>query len=301
METVSVLLSTYNGECFLEEQIESVLSQVGVKVHLFIRDDGSSDSTKNIVRKFAEKDPRITVFLEHNLGYTRSFFSLCRLAKNTADYYAFCDQDDVWLPDKLISAIKQLGKGNNKYKLYFSGLTLVDKDLKKLGEKQYNLQDINFGHAMIRSSVAGCTMVFNNNLNNLSISTNNINQLAGHDSWIYRLNLAIGGKTVYDSHSYIYFRRYETNTTSSGKITLKRILKEINLSREESLKYNTSRILAGEFKKYLREDNEVLVTNIATYRDSIRKKFQLLFSSKLNYSFFPVVVICKLQILFDKY
>ncbi|WP_436670204.1 glycosyltransferase [Lactiplantibacillus plantarum] len=301
MKSISILLSTYNGSKYIKKQIVSVLQQKGVQIRLFIRDDGSVDDTKSIITDFAEKDSRIRIFLENNIGYTKSFMRLCQLAKNSSDYYAFCDQDDVWLPDKLLRAITRLENISNNYKLYFSGLTMVDGNLNKIGTKYYKIQDVNLGSAMVRNSVAGCTMVFNNNLNNLNTSSNIVNKLIGHDAWIFRLNLAVDGATVYDDQSFIYFRRYGTNTTSSGTITLSRILKELSLNREQSLRYETARILVDNFSQYITSDNLLLLASIASYRDSIRARIKLLFNSKLHYSFFPVVFICKLQILFCKY
>ena len=102
---VSVLMSTYNGEKYIREQIESILNQKKVKVHLLIRDDGSQDSTIEIVKEYANKYPNVSVYAGKNIGIGNSFMELLRNAPE-ADYYAFADQDDVWLDGKLERAIE---------------------------------------------------------------------------------------------------------------------------------------------------------------------------------------------------
>ena len=301
MKSVAVLLSTYNGDNYIKEQIESVLQQINVNLRLFVRDDGSSDNTRKIINEIAQTDSRISIYLGSNIGYTQSFFELCKIAENTSDYYAFCDQDDVWKPNKLISALEQLDQKKNGYKLYFSGLTFVDKDLSKIKEKKYSLQDINFGHAMVRNSVAGCSMVFSNDLNSLCTKSKHLGILTGHDAWLYRLNLAIGGATVYDNQSYILFRRYGENTTDSGTITPHRILEELNLKRAVSLRFDTAKIIEEDYNGYISAENRCLIKKIVNYKKSALAKFRLLTSDQLKYSFFPVVVMCKLQIIFNKY
>lgn len=301
MKSVSVLLSTYNGSAYIQKQIESILQQLDVNVRIFVRDDGSRDNTRDIIKKIAENDSRITTYFENNIGYTRSFFKLCQLARNTSDYYAFCDQDDIWLSDKLISAVTRLENESNSYKLYFSNLTFVNENLTRIGEKKYNLKDINFNHAMIRNSVAGCTMVFNNNLNSLGIKSNNLGILSGHDAWFFRLNLAIGGATIYEHKSHILFRRYGNNTTAAGTISLSRMKKELNLKRYESLRFNTANILAVDFQPYISKNNQVLINNIINYKKSWFSKFKLLTDAKFSYSFIPIMLVCKLQILFNEY
>ena len=94
MNKVQVLLSTYNGEKYIKEQIESILNQEGVEVSLLIRDDGSSDRTIEIVKKISEQNNNIILFKGQNMGPARSFMDLVKKS-DEVDYYAFADQDDV--------------------------------------------------------------------------------------------------------------------------------------------------------------------------------------------------------------
>jgi glycosyltransferase involved in cell wall biosynthesis len=104
---VCVLLSTYNGEAHLEAQLESLKTQNGVTVDLHVRDDGSTDRTCEILRRHAGLWPGLAGIVPNdNLGPARSFLALLRSAPDKFEHYAFCDQDDVWMPDKLVRAIE---------------------------------------------------------------------------------------------------------------------------------------------------------------------------------------------------
>ena len=115
---VCVLISTYNGERFLEEQIASIIAQKGVEVDILVRDDGSSDMTCSLLERW-QKEGKLKWYKGENLGFARSFMNLLKTASGY-DYYAFCDQDDIWLEDKLQRAVAALEKIEDKVKLYCS-------------------------------------------------------------------------------------------------------------------------------------------------------------------------------------
>lgn len=102
-KSVQVVMSTYNGEKYLKEQIDSILSQEGVDVRLYIRDDGSSDRTTDILASYQEHK-NVKIEKGNNLGFAKSFLTALDEC-DEADYYAFSDQDDVWEKDKLSTAI----------------------------------------------------------------------------------------------------------------------------------------------------------------------------------------------------
>ena len=101
MDKVAILMSTYNGEKYLDEQIGSILAQEGVDVTLYIRDDGSSDRTAEIIKYYCKRYHNVSFTQGENLGVGNSFMQLVYDAKDVYDYYAFADQDDIWLRDKL--------------------------------------------------------------------------------------------------------------------------------------------------------------------------------------------------------
>ena len=132
MYKVAVLMSTYNGEKYLREQIDSILAQEGVDVTLYIRDDGSSDSTIEIINEYLTKTNRIKFYIGENIGVGNSFMQLVYDCPEDYDYYAFSDQDDIWLTEKMQVAVDSLKEYSNPF-LYCSNQILVDKNGKIIG------------------------------------------------------------------------------------------------------------------------------------------------------------------------
>jgi glycosyltransferase involved in cell wall biosynthesis len=127
---VSVVLGTYNGEAFLEEQLRSVLAQTYTSLEIIAIDDGSSDGTVRILREYAARDARIKVFVnERNLGFIRNFEKGCSLA--TGKWIALCDQDDYWYPEKVQRMVAAIGE----YPMVYCDSELCGEDLQPLGKK----------------------------------------------------------------------------------------------------------------------------------------------------------------------
>ena len=114
--TVGVVLSSYNGEKYIIKQIDSILNQTYRNIHLFIRDDGSSDNTAALIRSF-ENDERITCIYGENRGVIKSFYEATKVASRSSEYIAFSDQDDYWLPNKIERAVNLL-EAESSHKQY---------------------------------------------------------------------------------------------------------------------------------------------------------------------------------------
>ena len=157
---VAVLLSTYNGEKYLTEQLNSILIQEDVIVNLYVRDDGSTDNTLKILYEFAAKNINITVFKGENVGFAESFYSLLKMNIG-ADYYAFSDQDDIWEKNKLITAIKSINN-SKKPMLYYSNLNVFDM-VNNSRYYLYNNEYVKkyFSRYFYIYNGYGCTMVWN--------------------------------------------------------------------------------------------------------------------------------------------
>ena len=129
MNRVLVIMSTYNGEKYVREQINSILMQKNVEVSVLVRDDGSTDGTLEVINGL--QDDRITVLNGENMGCEASFFELLMHCKGY-EYYAFSDQDDIWLEDKLARAIGMIGSSDTPV-LYCSNQMLVDGKGNEIG------------------------------------------------------------------------------------------------------------------------------------------------------------------------
>ena len=213
--SVAVLMSSYNGEKYLREQLDSILNQKDVDVHLHIRDDGSTDATLDIIREYIAANPgKISLTTGENLGPGRSFMELLYNAPDTYDYYAFSDQDDVWLDDKLIAGIRVL-KGRQK-EVYAGNLMCVDKDLNEIGLQNPNPRlDFSPYSLMILNKGTGCTIIFSARIHALlkeearrphaPFPTTRL-----HDAWVC-LAGAVLEVLEYDPEYHILYRQHGGN------------------------------------------------------------------------------------------
>lgn len=187
---VEILMSTYNGSKYIKEQIESILSQTYDDWHLLIRDDGSSDTTVDIIKEYQEKYPDKIKFLNRrkNLGALHSFEELLNIANAT--YYMFCDQDDVWLPNKIknaITSIKEIEKPGLPAVVY-SDLCVVDEKLQKINSSFFESARIvprflqKKEELAVNNYAAGCTMLFNDDAKKVSLPFGKYATM--HDSWV---------------------------------------------------------------------------------------------------------------------
>lgn len=215
MQTVVVMLSTYNGEKYLVEQLESILGQTGVNVEIFIRDDGSTDETTRILYDYENKYHNIHVDYSNNIGWKKSFLSLMNNVPLDVDYYAFSDQDDVWLPKKLFKAVQFLEKNNvHKIKAYCSNQIFVDEYLNKMHINIHKrFKQTNEFHVLVNGFGMGCTEVFSRELVQLYRKSIIEYESISHDVLISVLATYFG--TIYrDENSYILYRQHINNTGS---------------------------------------------------------------------------------------
>lgn len=273
--TVTVLMSTYNGEKYLKEQIDSVLSQNKVKVYLLVRDDGSSDSTVDILSEYQRKG-EIDIIRGENVGWRKSFMELVYLAPKS-EYYAFCDQDDIWLPDKLSVAIGALEKeeNNDRPLLYGSNLYYY-----KNGEKSDKLKlNTNFTKqsSLIRTLTCGCTLVFNHSLYTL-LRNNKPNYIEAHDSWVFLTALYLG-KVVFDPNAYILYRQHGNNQIGAKRTIIERLKRGKstikNIGREQSKRKAAEEFLRV-FYHYLGDEDKRCILKFANYNRGLKYKFMLL-------------------------
>lgn len=216
MKKVQVLLSSYNGEKYLAAQLESILAQDYEKISILIRDDGSTDRTLEIIQYYADKYANIAYYVGKNLGVQQSFFQLMQHADKMADYYAFSDQDDVWLPEKIRQAVQLLEKQDQSLPLlYASKTTLVDAELKEIPirKKRVKIRP-EFGNALVENVCTGCTEVFNRRLLEL-VTKQTPTYAIMHDWWLYLCATAFGW-VYYDVNSYILYRQHGNNQVGSS-------------------------------------------------------------------------------------
>ena len=216
---ILILLSTYNGERYLHQQLVSVLEQNEVDVTILIRDDGSSDRTISEILKLQENNSHIHLHKGGNCGSACSFMELVyEVAQNYSDYdnYAFCDQDDIWFPDKLHAAIEKLKEmDRRKPCLYLGSYQMVDSNLNKIPTSRIT-PSLDIVSAFVSNPATGCTMVFNKNLLE-AVASKRPDYIVMHDYWMYLVCLAIGGEVCYDQTPYMLYRQHDHNVIGGKK------------------------------------------------------------------------------------
>jgi len=272
MKKVSVLLSTYNGEKYLREQINSVLAQTGVEVTLYARDDGSTDGTVKILAEYAEKG-LLSYTADKNVGFAKSFFWLvCNAPSN--EYYAFCDQDDFWHIDKLSAAVEKLVVlDNNKPNLYYSALKVVDENLVQTHASTHKgytppPPERVFASSLMQNWVYGCTMVFNEELRRLYSTYDQ--PLYCHDWTMYQISAGIGN-VVFDEIPHIDYRQHGTNVYGffkSGFTALKKNLKLFFEKESKNLRLTEAQKYKACYYEMLSETNKKYIDEITNYKKS---------------------------------
>lgn len=295
---VAVLMSIYNGEKYIKEQIDSIISQKGdFELDLWIRDDGSSDSTIRILNEYQKKNI-LKWYSGENMGPGKSFIDLLYKVKGY-DYYAFSDQDDVWLRGKIQRGIDVLRKYENEA-LYFCNAEYVDQELRPLGGTTYKSNvPTDFFSAILNPGYLGCTMVFNAKLASV-IQSHKFPQLFFiHDAFIARVCAAVGGVIKYDGKIYNKYRQHGNNLIGStvGKNdAIKRRIKmivgtpKIGIADElQNLRTIYADKIGIEQKKW--------IDTIINYKRSFGSRCRLAFSKQTNFTSYNMRITIALKIM----
>lgn len=210
---VAVILSTYNGERFVREQLDSILNQTYKNIEVVVRDDGSSDDTVNIIKEYQKNNKNITLYERENVGFVKSFFELLKLAN--ADYYSYADQDDIWIENKVELAVQELNKlDDSKPNMVFGNSDYYDENMKFIGKGDRN-KKYSFLRALFACCGQGMTMTVNKKTRDMIIE-NNPKSCFFHDWWTYLLCIGLGN-VAYNNVTTVKYRRRKENATSEGQ------------------------------------------------------------------------------------
>lgn len=248
--TIAILMSTYDGEDYLAQQIDSIRKQSYKNWRLIIRDDGSSDDTVKIVEKYQSEDHRIEFLNQgaiRNVGVVRSFFELLR--ESEADFYMFSDQDDYWLPNKVELALQEMIKlDNSQPNCVYTNLQIVDKDLK--GKKlllKRNWQS--FTNVLFTNNVYGCTMMINNSLKRMvNFKKIDYQRIYMHDWWLALIAAEFGNLRFIDKATILY-RQHGSNQVGATDKSFSALLQRLFNHERDKKAMKRSVNFAIEFLK----------------------------------------------------
>lgn len=217
---IEILLATYNGEKYLEEQIESIINQDYKEWNLTIRDDNSSDKTKEMIEEYSKKYSNIKIIKDKNgnLGYKKNFEELLKRA--TGDIIFLCDQDDIWYKNKISVCLKYL----QDYKLIHHNAKIIYEKNKQEGEL-FKINSYNYGiKNFMYPAFTGCCMVFKKEILDYVLPIPK--GYPGHDTWIGLL--AMFHKDIYYLDiPLITYRRHDSNTSFTSEKSKNKFFEKI--------------------------------------------------------------------------
>lgn len=286
---INVLLSTYNGERYLREQLDSVLSQENVEVRLYIRDDGSKDNTIQIIQEYLNRFSNIYLYQEQNIGCIKSFLRLIDIVnsdKSHGNYYAFCDQDDVWDTNKLWSAVSLMNqqKVSNTPLLYCSNLRIVDSELNFIRLMHDADIEPSKGRALVHNICTGCTMVINQKLIDTYLSLAVPQNMIMHDWFFY--NLAIyTGNVCFDKTPHIQYRQHSNNVLGANKTSLlskgRNFIHSIIHNDNEHYREMQAKTFYKMLQMHITGKDLNHLKLVAFYRNNILSRFKLILSRQI--------------------
>lgn len=280
LKNITVLLATYNGEKYIKEQIDSIFDQdYEGDIQILARDDSSKDHTMDILKDYAETQ-NLTVLQGKGEGAFQNFYALIKEAGDS-DYYAYSDQDDVWLKDKLSTAVSQIGE-TNVPTIYFSKNTIVNENLEPIDGRMDNND---FSHindlpiVIIRNICQGNTCVFNRAMMH-ELKKATINFDFPHDWWTYLVCLSVNGQVIFDAKSHLLYRQTTNNVIGSRKGILFRFKRRLMImtGKKNHMVEKACQTIIKTYYKELSLTNLRSLERVAQYRRSSKDRMNLLFS-----------------------
>ena len=253
-KTVEILLATYNGERYIREQLDSILSQDYESWVVRACDDASTDDTYNILKEYQEKHPDKFIVARNEIGFGSAKKNFLNLFKNsTCDYIMCCDQDDVWLPNKISLTLQTMEEKEQSDTpvLVHTDLKVVDANLNVLSEsffehsnfrKEFELNEI-----LIQNFVTGCTMMMNRPMVDLMSRVDNCDRILMHD-WVASILAACVGNVAFVDVPTMLYRQHAINSVGAKKYGFALFLSKVKEAKMKQSLVDTT-VQAAEIAK----------------------------------------------------
>lgn len=225
---VAILLASFNGEKYIEAQLNSLLAQSYTNFTVYIHDDGSTDNTLAVINRIKKSNPERVALLEYTNpipGSAANFISLIKYANEhlKEPYVMFSDQDDIWLPDKIekeLLALKQIEE-EGRPALVYCNQQIVDESLQPLYNREDSFVATHRGKAVFsdlvfRNVAPGCTMIINKKLLSMMAALERPEMVVMHDWWAVLIACCYG-KIKYVDEKLMLYRQHGDNQIGSGQ------------------------------------------------------------------------------------
>ena len=297
MDKILVLLATYNGEKYLPQQLDSLFSQEGVQVSVLVRDDGSTDKTTEILTQY-HKSNNLKWYQGKHLNVQRGFLDLMKEgAKTDFQYFAFCDQDDVWDKDKLSVAVSKLKSGNKNIPLlYYCGQRLVDEKLTFIENHKMNQQRTDYAR-FILNDAAGCTEVFNRKLIEAIVSYDP-QYILMHDTWVLKVCLAIGGHIFVDEMPHMSYRQHGQNVMGLRRDIKSKLIRAKQYISEQRVEPQMWELAIG-YEENLSREYRQIIEDVLSYKINLKSRRRLMNKKLFNFGDIGVQITYYLKIMLN--
>ena len=298
---VVVVMSTYKGALNVSRQLDSIFSQIGVNVSVFIRDDQSPDDTVKVIDAYKNEHPdrKIDYIVGQNEGYAKSFLDALKMA-GEADYYAFSDQDDVWKEDKLIKSIQPMedSKGEGP-KLSYCKMQRTDEELTRLSEQVHvlELNELSKKLVLTQTYNYGAATVFNREARELICRRMPSGNKVPHDFWAGLLCYWFGKVFFIDEELYDWIR-YETSVTGEGTKASGRAYRLKETLKKRSYLNVASDLLEG-YPDLLEENDQRFLDALTRYKKKFKLKMRLLLDKEFKREKWGGTILLKFGILMN--
>lgn len=232
---IAIILCTYNGDKYLEQQLNSIINQTYKDWVIYASDDNSNDRTLEILLNFQNTYGHNRIIITNgpnkNNAAFNFLFTLNKFYYNN-NYFAFCDQDDIWHKDKLERAIAFFLKNNQSEdtpKLFCSSTRYISKNGEFLQNSYIFKLKPNFKNALVQSIAGGNTMLFNKSAAKIILRTNDFQNLVAHDWWLYILVSAYEGVIFYDKIPTVDYRQHNNALVGENRSILAKVKRIRNL------------------------------------------------------------------------
>ncbi len=256
---VAIIVAFYNGNKYIEEQLKSIFEQTHKNIKVFIFDDNSKISLKkNIVNLYNKNNVEISIIKrEKNIGYAKNFLHGLKELNENFDFYAFCDQDDIWERNKIEIGLQSCQmKNNNKPKLYFSRTAYYNFNCsREIGESKLHKKPPTFKNALVQNIAGGNTIIMNKKGRDILCNTLISKEYSAHDWWCYQVISGADGEIIFSNEKTVKYRQHKDNIVGFNR-SFKEKFKRLNY------------FFSGKYKKWC----DINIKNLYLNKDYISEK-----------------------------
>lgn len=284
---VTILMGVYNGGPYLAEQLDSIAKQSHGQWRLIASDDGSTDSSREVLARFAARfeQGRVEIRQGPNCGFAQNYLAMIRSLGPTPGWIAFADQDDVWLPHRLSSGVEALSRHlAPRGAIHCSRSFITRQDLSEPRLSARRPKQPSFRNALVQNIASGNTILANPIAAELIVSaTRQIETVVAHDWWVYQIVTGGGGAVIHEDTPGILYRQHDENAIGANDSVRARVHRIKMMLSGKFREWNDINLMALEqVSEFLTPEARALVKGMAQLRRDPSPRSRLVALRKLG-------------------